>query len=212
MVFLTSGMFRKKSVDLWYSYLSSCGNGLLVHILLREGYSGCGIDLRARNSWKHYPPETQKHLHVHALDPLQSNSSPYLREGVFIIANHADELSPWTPILSTLSNASGFLSIPCCAWSFDSRFTRPQLVTDPDGSSNSAFAFGPPEGLPFESYVESLKLGGDNGANSWKSSYASFRIWLASINFHVGWVTEVDTLRIPSTRNWAIIGRSPILD
>lgn len=184
-----------------------CGNGLLVHILLSEGYVGNGIDIRARNSWKHYPPDTQKHLHVHALDPLQTNSSPYLREGTFIIANHADELSPWTPVLAAMTDASGFISIPCCAWSFDTRFHRSQLLTSGE-SLRSEFAFGPPDGLSFETYVESLRLGGDAGANNWKSAYASYRIWLASINSVVGWEIETDTLRIPSTRNWAIVGRS----
>jgi tRNASer (uridine44-2'-O)-methyltransferase len=31
------------------------GNGLLTHILISEGYTGYGFDLRARTSWTYYP-------------------------------------------------------------------------------------------------------------------------------------------------------------
>jgi tRNASer (uridine44-2'-O)-methyltransferase len=48
-----------------------------------------------------------------------------------------------------------------------------------------------------------LNLGADGHTSS---SYAAYRIWLASLSMHCGWVVESETLRIPSTRNWAIIG------
>ncbi|KAI0815244.1 DUF1613-domain-containing protein [Irpex lacteus] len=173
-----------------------CGNGLLTHILVAEGYIGHGIDVRARASWSHYPEATQAHLHVEALDPttfLESpNVHPYLVPGAFLIGNHADELTPWVPVLSTLSNASGYLSIPCCAWTFDSRFER---------SRHPPF----PIPTPKEEFEESLYLGGD-GSNS--SAYSQYRIWLASLSLHCGWMIESETLRIPSTRNWALIGRT----
>jgi tRNASer (uridine44-2'-O)-methyltransferase len=55
----------------------SCGNGLLVHILVSEGYAGFGFDVRARKSWTGFPPATRAALRVHALDPtLASSSSP----------------------------------------------------------------------------------------------------------------------------------------
>ncbi|CCA76625.1 hypothetical protein PIIN_10616, partial [Serendipita indica DSM 11827] len=53
-----------------------CGAGLLVHILISEGFHGEGIDIRARKSWKQYPPETQSHLHVHGIDPTASSYPP----------------------------------------------------------------------------------------------------------------------------------------
>ncbi|OBZ79249.1 tRNA (uracil-O(2)-)-methyltransferase [Grifola frondosa] len=170
-----------------------CGNGLLTHILSAEGYEGHGIDLRARTSWAHYPESTQTQLHVEALDPTlitdPSYKSLYLRPGVFIIGNHADELSPWVPVLSTLCSASGYLSIPCCPWTFDSKYERSSTPTYGDSSAE---------------FVESLNLGGD-GSNS--SSYSMYRIWLASLSQYCGWKVECEMLRIPSTRNWAIIGR-----
>lgn len=170
----------------------------MTHILTAEGYQGHGIDLRARMSWSHYPPETQEHLHVQALDPLNHSATTLgnqqaLREGVFIIGNHADELTPWIPVLATLCSASGYLSIPCCSWSFDMRYER---------SATSHFTDVTPD------FVDSLNLGGD-GSNT--SSYSMYRIWLASLSLHCGWEVECETLRIPSTRNWAIVGECFLL-
>ncbi|THH04663.1 hypothetical protein EW145_g5356 [Phellinidium pouzarii] len=180
-----------------------CGNGLLVHILISEGYIGEGIDVRARISWAHYPPETQEHLHVHALDPLdvlQAQNHHFLKPGTFIIANHADELSPWTPVLAALCGASGYLSIPCCPWSFDARFVRAQVLST---SPWTAFALALPSGTSYDEFVATLRLGGAEGG---KSAYSLYRVWLANLSLHCGWEVECETLRIPSTRNWAIIG------
>ena len=190
-----------------------CGNGLLTHILISEGYAGYGFDLRARTSWAHYPQATQLHLLVRALDPTaptrifqtkqhhQQNPDPtyngddnshscvedpdvLLPAGCFLIGNHADELTPWIPALATRHLASGYLSIPCCAWSFDARFDRardvPVCAVD----------------------TESLNLGGESSS----SSYALYRVWLAALSVLCGWAVEVEMLRIPSTRNWAIVG------
>ncbi|KAF7799044.1 hypothetical protein EIP86_010274 [Pleurotus ostreatoroseus] len=173
-----------------------CGNGLLTHILVSEGYEGYGIDLRARTSWAHYPQATQDALRVEALDPtmLSESGAPRapLEKGAFLIGNHADELTPWVPLLSTLYSASGYLSIPCCSWSFDSRYERSKCTPYPVSG-------------PFDDFVESLNLGGD-GSNA--SAYSMYRIWLASLSYHCGWKVESETLRIPSTRNWALVGRS----
>ncbi|KAK1227085.1 tRNA(Ser) Um(44) 2'-O-methyltransferase [Marasmius sp. AFHP31] len=170
-----------------------CGNGLLTHILISEGYQGYGIDVRARASWPSYPPPTQEALQVHAFDPTSSPSSTYFPPGVFIIANHADELTPWTPVISTLYSATGYLSIPCCAWTFDSRYER-----------SSTLPYSLPGDESSDDFTRKLNLGGD-GSNS--SSYSMYRVWLATLSVHCGWEVECEVLRIPSTRNWAIVGR-----
>ncbi|XP_006464036.1 hypothetical protein AGABI2DRAFT_209065 [Agaricus bisporus var. bisporus H97] len=172
-----------------------CGNGLLTHILTAEGYQGKGIDVRARASWAQYPDTTREQLHVYAFDPTSKSSCSFIRSGVFIIGNHADELTPWVPVLATLHKASGYLSIPCCAWSFDAKFER---------SSASFFPIPiSPTGLDLQ-FVEGLNLGGDG---SHTSSYSIYRIWLSTLSLHCGWEIECEMLRIPSTRNWAIAGR-----
>ena len=157
---------------------------------------GSGFDLRARASWSHYPVETQAQLHVHAFDPTDDALDPSLTiiRNAFIIGNHADELTPWVPVLATLHDAAGYLSIPCCAWAFDSKFER---------ASSSGYPLPEAIGMTMEQFIESLNLGGD-GSNA--SSYSMYRIWLATLSVQCGWVVECETLRIPSTRNWAVVG------
>ncbi len=169
----------------------SCGNGLLTHILIAEGYEGHGIDLRSRLSWSHYPSTTQAYLHIYTFNPLlitTTTDDPYFKPGVFVIGNHADELTPWVPVVSTIFSAAGYLSIPCCPWSFDVKYDR---------------STAPTYAIPNDDFIDNLNLGG-SGNND--SSYSRFRIWLASLSLHCGWEVECETLRIPSTRNWATIG------
>ncbi|KAG1718522.1 hypothetical protein EDB19DRAFT_1920468 [Suillus lakei] len=173
-----------------------CGNGLLTHILSvsAEGYSGYGIDLCARISWAHYPDSSQTALKVHALDPTQllSPSSSNDEEislwehGVFLIGNHADELTPWLPVLATRAGASGYLSIPCM---------------DPDAATAAVSNEVEVEAV----FISSLGLGAEG---THKSQYSAYRIWLARLSQWLGWKIECDTLQIPSTRNWAIVTKS----
>jgi len=185
----TSGEPVTGSIEVRNLTYRRCGNGLLTHILVSEGYIGSGIDLRARISWSQYPERTKASLKVHAFDPTLDDDS-YFKTGTFIIGNHADELTPWVPVLASLYKASGYLSIPCCSWTFDSKFER---------SSTPGFPI-PDRG---DEFVNSLNLGGE-GSN--KSSYSMYRIWLAELSLYCGWEVECETLRIPSTRNWAIVG------
>jgi tRNASer (uridine44-2'-O)-methyltransferase len=197
-----------------YHSSCSCGNGLLTHILSAEGYSGYGIDLRARTSWAHYPDSSQAALKVHALDPTQllspgnNNDEKYFWEpGVFLIGNHADELTPWLPVLATLTGASGYLSIPCCAWMFDERFTRSSAASALDFSDDelldAATGVASNETEDEAVFISSLGMGAEG---THKSQYSAYRIWLARLSRWLGWKIECDTLRIPSTRNWAIVG------
>lgn len=168
-----------------------CGNGLLTHILTAEGYAGHGLDVRARTSWAHYPPVARAALRVCALDPTaETIPAEDIPAESFLIGNHADELTPWVPILAERARAAGYVSIPCCAWAFDARFER---------SRDALFGqLGDDQG-----FVESLGLGADGSTSS---AYAAYRVWLASLSVYCGWVVECDALRIPSTRNWAIVG------
>ncbi|KAL3429823.1 hypothetical protein BDV09DRAFT_189800 [Aspergillus tetrazonus] len=152
----------------------ACGNGVLVYILISEGYSGWGFDARRRKTWSIFPTDVQERLKEEIYIPKpfmdvlaaqnqgpiqnknqdasmqsplsepqsgQSNGSNSgtststslcnLPKDTFIISNHADELTLWTPILSTLLNPANpppFLAIPCCSHSLSGarhRF-RPQ--------------------------------------------------------------------------------------
>ena len=138
-----------------------CGNGVLVDVLLREGYEGWGFDARRRKTWSTFEPSIQKNLkqlllipqplfethspvndanggilphNLTPLEPKNKNNKP-LKEpiwhngifptGTFIISNHADELTPWTPLLASISS-SPFLAIPCCSHNLSgARFRAP---------------------------------------------------------------------------------------
>lgn len=127
-----------------------CGNGLLVYILISEGYPGFGFDARERKTWETFPPQVRQHLRQSLLvpeilrpgndsdengtvsaidtsteDAAKSWHSGLFTPGTFIISNHADELTAWTPLLAYL-NKSAFIAIPCCSHDLaGSRFRAP---------------------------------------------------------------------------------------
>ncbi|CAI4210985.1 unnamed protein product [Parascedosporium putredinis] len=180
-----------------------CGNGLLVYILRKEGYSGWGFDARSRKSWAQYNLPTDsagapstggakdslqarvllpKFAMPHAgdegaedgkfTDPGALHDGVFPR-GTFIVSNHADELTPWTPILAAHSDCP-FIMIPCCSHNL----------------SGAKFRAPPPKGAA-------------NGT----SAYASLVAWASKLAEECLYEVESVVLRIPSTRNTAILGR-----
>jgi tRNASer (uridine44-2'-O)-methyltransferase len=173
-----------------------CGNGLLVYILNQEGFAGWGFDSRSRKSWAAYntklktPAGEQDTLRQLVLlpppvsrDGLAGLSSDTFNEklihdgrfpeGTFIISNHADELTPWTPIIAALS-ACPFIAIPCCSHNLaGERFRAPA----PKDNTKA------------------------------DSAYSSLVVWVSNIAADCGWEVEQEMLRIPSTRNTALVGR-----
>jgi tRNASer (uridine44-2'-O)-methyltransferase len=208
-----------------------CGNGLLVYLLTQEGYAGWGFDARERKSWAQYrtggqPSPSGSSLEERLLlpamvsrekggqgqadaklvdvvddddddeilkHPAGSDASDDISRsssgrgdddgvvhdgafppGTFIVSNHADELTPWTPILAALSRCP-FIMIPCCSHS---------LVGD-------KFRAPPPR--------DKAKA---------RSTYASLVDWVSCIAEDCGWKVETEMLRIPSTRNTCLLGRT----
>ncbi|KAK4189182.1 hypothetical protein QBC35DRAFT_152730 [Podospora australis] len=181
-----------------------CGNGLLVYILIREGFTGWGFDARSRKSWASYniklpssasasSGETDDEDSLRELVLLPTPVSRQGRSGgissedfdarnihdgrfptgTFIISNHADELTAWTPIIAALSECP-FLAIPCCSHDLTGKLFR----APPPKDKTKA-----------------------------ESTYSSFVVWVSSIAEDCGWHVEQEMLRIPSTRNTAIVGR-----
>ncbi|KOS43846.1 hypothetical protein ACN38_g5254 [Penicillium nordicum] len=108
----------------------ACGNGILVYVLLTEGYKGQGFDACRRKSWETFPAKIQECLEERIFIPrpfvdvldlqeigveIHTGDFP---ENTFIISDHADELTVWTPIMAALSSPSSplpFFVIPCCS-------------------------------------------------------------------------------------------------
>ncbi|KAM9329857.1 putative tRNA (uracil-O(2)-)-methyltransferase [Gastrophryne carolinensis] len=97
-----------------------CGNGLLVHILSNEGHPGRGIDVRRRNIWDMYGPQTI--LEEHAITPSDDHLFP---DADWIIGNHSDELTPWLPVIAARSSYScRCFVLPCCFFNFFGKYNR----------------------------------------------------------------------------------------
>ncbi|KAL6882500.1 DUF1613 domain-containing protein [Trichoderma longibrachiatum] len=171
-----------------------CGNGLLVYLLNQEGYAGWGFDARERKSWAQYrtggqPSPWGSSLEERLLLPAMHSAGSDRSEGsissgvvhdgkfapgTFIVSNHADELTPWTPILAALSRCP-FIMIPCCSHSL----------------AGDKFRAPPPR--------DKAKA---------RSTYASLVDWVSGIAEDCGWKVETEMLRIPSTRNTCLLGRT----
>ncbi|KAG8453449.1 hypothetical protein GDO86_000179 [Hymenochirus boettgeri] len=97
-----------------------CGNGLLVHILINEGHSGRGIDVRKRKIWEMYGPQTI--LQESAILP---NDDFLFPDTDWIIGNHSDELTPWLPVIAARSSYSCcYFVLPCCFFNFYGKYNR----------------------------------------------------------------------------------------
>ncbi|KAJ4314693.1 tRNA(Ser) Um(44) 2'-O-methyltransferase [Fusarium piperis] len=174
-----------------------CGNGLLVHILREEGYTGWGFDARERKSWAQYNGSSPMSPSGKSLQRLLLLPSVVPRDvanggdqedavgpedihdgifprGTFIISNHADELTPWTPILAAISGCP-FIMIPCCSHNLTGDRWRAPPPRD---------------------------------RTKGKSMFASLVDWVTLIAEDCGWRVETEMLRIPSTRNTGLLGRT----
>ncbi|RNA31873.1 putative tRNA (uracil-O(2)-)-methyltransferase [Brachionus plicatilis] len=101
-----------------------CGNGLLVHILNDQGYSGYGVDMRRRKIWDNF---SQTNLIERTIDPKNC----FFDDCDWIIGNHSDELSPWLPYIARkafnrLGSKCHVMLIPCCLFDFNSKFELKQ--------------------------------------------------------------------------------------
>ncbi|KAI7232759.1 DUF1613-domain-containing protein [Hortaea werneckii] len=208
-----------------------CGNGILVYILLAEGYRGWGFDARQRKTWTIFPPHIQACLQQKLLvpellhPPTQETPEIYhsgvFEPGTFIVSNHADELTAWTPLLAHL-NQSAFIAIPCCSHDLSgSRFRAPavtkaakqhQMASETrlpqQGENPNATTDAQATSKPSNTQAaETGTLKKSPGQNSMPSAYATLCSYICSLSEEVGYEPEKEVLRIPSTRNQSIIGR-----
>lgn len=231
-----------------------CGNGLLcvplfllaltelswieltsspcsVFILNAEGYSGYGFDLRARKSWSAYSPAPD--LRVSSILPPSlvasylSTSTPAFSPDAFLIGNHADELTPWLPLLAACTPRSAFLNIPCCLHELHGRFDRQaysipasylSALPSPPPSHSSTDSSSPspspspssthPLLHPFYAPTPLAQSSTSTGPSITGGRYAAYQLYLAHLTLRCGFVPEREALRIPSTKNFGMVGRT----
>lgn len=243
-----------------------CGNGVLVDVLLREGYSGWGFDARRRKTWGTFDKSIQDQLKEMILIPqplfelqhdpmypvyanggilteglssavtlekdlvdLPAWHNGIFRQKTFIISNHADELTPWTPLLASISS-SPFLAIPCCSHNLSGlRFRAPSVFNNNSAdtlapsyfaahinkSKSIAIAIACPDND--EIFGQGPEQGDLKDLNAkarakQPSAYSSLCDWVAHLAARVGYKVEREMLRMPSTRNVGIIGRAMMPD
>ncbi|DAA76722.1 TPA_exp: Uncharacterized protein A8136_7399 [Trichophyton benhamiae CBS 112371] len=217
----------------------ACGNGVLVYILLAEGYRGFGFDARSRKTWSIFPPWVQQHLkesicvpqpYKDVLGPAHSDDSTppttttisgLFKSGTFIISNHADELTLWTPLLGVLSDPSQplpFLAIPCCSHGLSgARYRYPPPKHPKTNTANEAGGEEKEEETENDRYehqpqsgdlkaLREKKLEAQQNPASASSTYGSLTAKLVCIAEEVGYQVEKTLMRIPSTRNMGVIG------
>jgi tRNASer (uridine44-2'-O)-methyltransferase len=189
-----------------------CGNGLLVHILLEEGYKGWGFDARRRKSWITYSPKTQGSLKELVLVPdiiqtKQENAETSLDatlESAVARKGHAQE-----PISTATEHSNPRIH--------DGVFPKGTFIISnhadeltPWTSILANISESPFMMIPCCSHALSgsrFRASPPKGTTTSISAYASLVIWLSNIARDCGWDLEKEMLRIPSTRNTALIGR-----
>ena len=142
--------------------------------------------------------------------------------GTFIISNHADELTPWTPLLASVSS-SPFLAIPCCSHNLSGlRFRAPSTFNNYSADALAPSYFAPhitkskhvPITIVGTAIDDQQPLTGDLKSLSIKarakqpSAYSTLCDWVSHLASEVGYEVEREMLRIPSTRNVGIVGRN----
>ncbi|KAJ5731566.1 DUF1613-domain-containing protein [Penicillium malachiteum] len=202
----------------------ACGNGVVVYVLLMEGYSGWGFDARRRDTWTYFPASVQERLEEKILIPKpfmdvvdsqeigMEISTGDFPPGTFVISNHADELTVWTPLLAALAYPNSplpFLAIPCCSHSLSGsayRYPTPKDANNPDASQddhqeqNSQPASGDLRAMRAAKQREKTvegKMFSQYGALVAKTTY---------IAEQVGYQVENTILNISTPRNVAIVG------
>ncbi|KAF9884787.1 tRNA(Ser) Um(44) 2'-O-methyltransferase [Aspergillus nanangensis] len=213
----------------------ACGNGLLVYVLIMEGYRGWGFDARQRKTWSIFPESVQSQLKEEIYIPqpfvdeftalglddellnlgIKYHSGRFPQD-TFIISNHADELTPWTPLMAAQAHPGSplpFIAIPCCSHSLSgARYRYPPPKGKGKGSSaqrddDDRQVEQNPQ--PVSGDLKALRKAKEDALTDkgfYKSQYGSLTAKTVHITEEIGCEVETTLLRIPSTRNMAVIG------
>lgn len=188
-----------------------CGNGILVYILISEGYKGVGIDARARKSWKLFPLEVQASLKEQVIIPsVLLRPHPSLQSMAPHIVDNGRIFQ--VPITNT--------DVPTISYYSSSILLNSPNVNTAEFPKNT-FVIGnhsdeltcwiPLLGYPFmvlpccSHSLSGAKVRYPSRSANSSSTYAALVDQVEVLSKQVGWKVEKEMLRIPSTRNAALI-------
>lgn len=210
----------------------ACGNGVLVYVLLMEGYQGWGFDARRRKTWQIFPEAVRERLceEVYIPKPFADTLSEsgasadaldidigakthtgMFSKDTFIMSNHADELTVWTPLMAALANPQSplpFMAIPCCSHSLSGaryRYPPPREEND-EKKADDEVEQNPQPATGDLKALRAAKVDAQTDAGANKSMYGCLTAKAMSVAEEIGYDVEKTMLRIPSTRNMAVIG------
>lgn len=110
---------------------------------------------------------------------MDAEHSAGFPNATWLIGNHSDELTPWLPILATRSGPScKVFALPCCPFGLYGKYNN--------------FVHG--EQAAVKTRCE------ENISAHGSSRYRVYIGYLRSLFLACGFITEVDVLRIPSTK------------
>lgn len=194
-----------------------CGNGVLCYILLREGIRGVGIDARQRKSWKIYPQEIQNCLKEQVIIPsillrphpeVKKRAPELQHNGRYFPIKIQDKIAPATVVYSSedlLQSSSVNVT----------EFPPETFIIG--NHSDELTCWIPLLGYPFvvipccshDFSGRRVRYGVRKGhIRNGNSTYAGLVDRVEAIATRVGWEVSKEMLRIPSTRNAAIVGIS----
>ena len=215
----------------------ACGNGVLVYVLIKEGWRGWGFDARRRKTWDVLGDEVGGCLKEMVCVPRPFGEADkgavedvgvdvhdgVFEPGTFIISNHADELTCWTPVLAALSCLAAplpFLAIPCCSHALDGsrrRYTTKEIAAslgvskwtgEDESKQNGDDDDEEEDQQPIEGDLKAMRAAKQkaNAHSDDKSMYACLTRKTAALAQELGMDVELTLIRIPSTRNIGIVG------
>lgn len=200
-----------------------CGNGLLVHILNMEGYKGKGIDARARKSWSTYPKEVQGNLLEQIIIPsVLLKPHPAIQK----LAPHITDNGRFFQVPEQQSN-NNKNSVPLITYYSSANLLQSSQVCTTEDFPPNTFIIGnhsdeltcwiplldfPFIVIPCCSHTLSgakIRYSPRKQKSTFPqnvSTYGTLVDHVEDLAKQMGWVVDKEMLRIPSTRNAAIIG------
>nr|VZI45336.1 unnamed protein product [Spirometra erinaceieuropaei] len=185
-----------------------CGNGLLVYLLISEGFHGIGVDIKRRGMWRQYPAKIAAALREETLDP---STHPGFPQATLLIGNHSDELTPWLPVLATRSNSQcQVFTVPCCPFSLYQKFDAGQYAQQLRDRVYQQLTDYRRRNLPTftTESTDEPNLLAEGGF--WRGRYRHYIHYLEDVFRICGFEPELDILRIPSTKRICLLGRQHI--
>lgn len=194
-----------------------CGNGVLVYLLITEGIKGYGIDARHRKSWSIYPQDVKNVLKEQVIIPsILLRPHPDIKKQ-YPQMEHNGRLFP-------MKVAHEYIAPATIVYSSEDLLKSPQvnIAEFPKDTfiignhSDELTCWIPLLGCPFmvipccshnlsgQRTRFNVRKGHKSIING-NSSYAGLVDHVEDIATQLGWNIEKEMLRIPSTRNAAII-------